>query len=195
MVWGDPISIIAYNDWPQHFFSVFGDIGAPIFSQAAEWGLISDFACLQAINMTNSTTGDLVFLGGTKFYPRYAESSQRNTLLRIKVQNHGWRLRYTRPIKVVNSKKEAFSLTVNITINSLSNITTKDSFRISSSWGFRDCPWLLHLIKKWRRYWQSKRRLLFTNWPLFYVVACIFSKPKPMKNVQIPHYPKTTAGS
>ena len=33
-----PISIIAYNDWPQHFFSIFGDIGAPFFSQAAEWG-------------------------------------------------------------------------------------------------------------------------------------------------------------
>ena len=26
-----------------------------------------DFACLQAINLTNSTTGDLVFMGGTKF--------------------------------------------------------------------------------------------------------------------------------
>ena len=25
-----------------------------------------DFACLQAINLTNSTTGDLVFMGGTK---------------------------------------------------------------------------------------------------------------------------------
>ena len=36
MVLGDPISIIAYNDWPQDFFSVFGDTGAPIFSQAAE---------------------------------------------------------------------------------------------------------------------------------------------------------------
>ena len=43
MVWGDPISIIAYNDWPQDFFSVFGDIGAPIFSQAAEWGQVKVF--------------------------------------------------------------------------------------------------------------------------------------------------------
>ena len=40
-----------------------------------------DFACLQAINLTNSTTGDLVFIGGTKFYPIYAESSQLNTLV------------------------------------------------------------------------------------------------------------------
>ena len=42
---------------------------------------ISDFACLQAINLTNSTTGDLVFMGGTKFCPVYAESSWWNTLI------------------------------------------------------------------------------------------------------------------
>ena len=42
---------------------------------------ISDFACLQAINLTNSTTGDLVFMGGKEFYPVYAESSRWNTLL------------------------------------------------------------------------------------------------------------------
>ena len=28
-----------------------------------------DFACLQAINLTAFTTGDLVFMGGTKFLP------------------------------------------------------------------------------------------------------------------------------
>ena len=44
---------------------------------------ISDCACLQAINLTNSTTGDLVFMGGTKFYPLYAESSRWNTLMII----------------------------------------------------------------------------------------------------------------
>ena len=33
--------------------------------------------------MTNSTTGDLVFMGGTKFYPVYAESSRWNTLMHI----------------------------------------------------------------------------------------------------------------
>ena len=27
-----------------------------------------DFACLQGINLTNSTTGDLVFMDGKKFY-------------------------------------------------------------------------------------------------------------------------------
>ena len=43
-----------------------------------------DFACLQAINLTNSTTGDLVFMGGNKFYPVYAESSRWNNLLTIK---------------------------------------------------------------------------------------------------------------
>ena len=42
---------------------------------------ISDFACLQAINLTNSTTGDLVFMGGKEFYPIYAESSWWNTLM------------------------------------------------------------------------------------------------------------------
>ena len=42
-----------------------------------------DFACLQAINLTNSTTGDLIFMGGKKFYPVYAESSPWNTLLAV----------------------------------------------------------------------------------------------------------------
>ena len=42
-----------------------------------------DFSCLQAINLTNSTTGDLVFPGGKKFYPVNAESSRWNTLLDI----------------------------------------------------------------------------------------------------------------
>ena len=40
-----------------------------------------DFACLQPINSTNSTTRDLVFMGGTKFYLIYAESSRWNTLM------------------------------------------------------------------------------------------------------------------
>ena len=44
---------------------------------------IRDFACLQAINLTNSKTGDLVFMGRTKFYPVYAESSWWNTLMLI----------------------------------------------------------------------------------------------------------------
>ena len=52
--------------------------------------LRSSQVILPAINLTNSTKGDLVgqyqgFYGGTKFYPRYAESSQRNTLLGIKL--------------------------------------------------------------------------------------------------------------
>ena len=38
-----------------------------------------DFACLQAINLTNSTTGDLVFMGGTKFLP-VGLSSQQNVV-------------------------------------------------------------------------------------------------------------------
>ena len=52
--------------------------------------------------------------------------------------------------------------------------SNKDSFRISFSWGFGNCPWLLNLIKNWRRYWQSKRRLPFTKIqrPLSYVVRC-----------------------
>ena len=38
-----------------------------------------DFACLQAINLTNSTTGDLVLIGGTKFLP-VGVSSQQNVV-------------------------------------------------------------------------------------------------------------------
>ena len=38
-----------------------------------------DFACLQAINLTNSTTGGLVFIGGTKFLP-VGVSSQQNVV-------------------------------------------------------------------------------------------------------------------
>ena len=40
-----------------------------------------DFACLQAINLTNSTTGDLVFMGGTKFLP-VGVSLQQNVVQR-----------------------------------------------------------------------------------------------------------------
>ena len=36
-----------------------------------------DFACLQAINLTAFTTGDLVFMGGKKFLP-VGVSSQQN---------------------------------------------------------------------------------------------------------------------
>ena len=38
-----------------------------------------DFACLQAINLTNSTTGDLVFMSGTKFLP-VGVSFQQNVM-------------------------------------------------------------------------------------------------------------------
>ena len=38
-----------------------------------------DFACLQAINLTTSTTGDLVFMGGTKFLP-VGVSCQQNVV-------------------------------------------------------------------------------------------------------------------
>ena len=47
-----------------------------------------DFACLQAINLTNSTTGGLVFIGGTKFLPVGVSSEQNvvrwNSLMGIK---------------------------------------------------------------------------------------------------------------
>jgi len=38
-----------------------------------------DFACLQAINLTAFTTGDLVFMGGKKFLP-VGVSSQPNVV-------------------------------------------------------------------------------------------------------------------
>ena len=68
---------------------------------------------------------------------------------------------------------EAFTLTLNISAKTLSNTTIKDSFEISSSRGFRKCPWLLDLIKIWLRYWGLKRRLPFENRQLFFGRACI----------------------
>ena len=38
-----------------------------------------DFACLQAINLTAFTTGDLVFMGGKEFLP-VGVSSQQNVV-------------------------------------------------------------------------------------------------------------------
>ena len=49
----------------------------------------------------------------------------------------------------------------------LSNLASNDSFEISSSWGFQNCPWLLDLIKIWPRYWRLKRRLPFQNHVVF----------------------------
>ena len=55
--------------------------------------------------------------------------------------------------KRYDSEMEAFSSTSNISAKSLSNLASKDCFEISSSWGFRNCPWLLDFIKIWPRYW------------------------------------------
>ena len=48
---------------------------------SADQGVIftGDFACLQAINLTAFTTGDLVFIGGKKFLP-VGVSSQQNVV-------------------------------------------------------------------------------------------------------------------
>ena len=60
---------------------------------------------------------------------------------------------------------EAFSLTFNNSVNSLSKLTTNDIFEfLSLSW-FQNCPWTLDLVKKWLRYWRLKRRLKFPNRP------------------------------
>ena len=56
---------------------------------------------------------------------------------------------------------------LNISANSLSNQTTRVNFKISSSLGFRNCPWLLDLIKIWLRYWGLKCRLPFQNRLIF----------------------------
>ena len=58
---------------------------------------------------------------------------------------------------------EDFSLTLNISANSLSNQTTKVNFEISSSLGFWNCPWLLDLIKIWLRYWGLNTK--YFQWP------------------------------
>ena len=49
-----------------------------------------DFACLQAINLTTFTTGDLVYMGGTKFLPVWLSPQQMvvrwNILLFISIR-------------------------------------------------------------------------------------------------------------
>ena len=52
---------------------------------------------------------------------------------------------------------------LDISTNSTSNLTTKDSFVICSSWGFRNCSCLPDLIKILRRYRGLKRIVLFLN--------------------------------
>ena len=54
---------------------------------------------------------------------------------------------------------EAYTLTLNISAKSLSNLTTKDSFWILKMSWFWNWPWLFDLIKNWRRYWGLKRSL------------------------------------
>ena len=50
-----------------------------------------DFACLQAINLTNSTTRDLVFMGGTKFVVSSQQNVVRwNSLERIGLMTSNW---------------------------------------------------------------------------------------------------------
>ena len=67
---------------------------------------------------------------------------------------------YTWASKKLNDfEMEAFSLTLNISAKSLSNLTTKDSFWILKMSWFWNWPWLFDLIKNWRRYWGLKRRL------------------------------------
>ena len=57
---------------------------------------------------------------------------------------------------------ETFSLTPNISVKSLSNLTTKGSFRtLRTSW-FQNCH-CPDLIKNWQRYWGLKRRLPCQN--------------------------------
>ena len=68
---------------------------------------------------------------------------------------------------------EDISLNLNNSVKSLSNPTTKDSFEISSSWGFRNCHWLLDFIKIRLSYWGLKRRLPFENRPVFFGRGCI----------------------
>ena len=60
---------------------------------------------------------------------------------------------------------EAFSLNLNNLVNSLSNPTTKDSFEISSSWGYQNCHWLLDLIKIQLSYWRLKMGEAFNASP------------------------------
>ena len=82
-------------------------------------------------------------------------------------------LSYTRTQKKRHDfEMEAFSLTLNISAESLSNIKTKGSFGILRTSRFQNYPWLLDLTKNWQRYWGLKRRLPFQNHGVFFKCGC-----------------------
>ena len=91
------------------------------------------------------------------------------------INNHLWvNLHYTRARKKRDDfEMKAFSLTLNITARSWSNLAMKDSFEIRSSKGFWNCLLLLDLIKIWLRYCGLKRRLQFQN-RLFFSNAGVY---------------------
>ena len=55
-------------------------------------------------------------------------------------------------------KNGALPLTLNILVISSSNSKIRDRFFFCSSWGFKNCHWLLKLIKKSLRYSRLKAR-------------------------------------
>ena len=80
---------------------------------------------------------------------------------------------------------EVFSLTLNISTNSLSNLTTNYSFKKSASpWGFQNCYLLLDLRKIWQRFWGLKKILLF-----LFGQGCTDISLK-MKNITKHRYPQ-----
>ena len=92
-------------------------------------------------------------------------------------------------IKPGNSKMEVFSLTLNISTNSLS-IQTNDSFKKSASpWGFQNCYLLLDLRKIWQRFWGLKKILLFSNCLVLFGQGCTDISLK-MKNITKHRYPQ-----
>ena len=62
-----------------------------------------------------------------------------------------------------DSEIYAFSLTLNISFNSLSNLAINDIFKICRPSRFQTCPWLFHLIKNRMRYLRLKRMHIFPN--------------------------------
>ena len=68
-----------------------------------------DFACLQAINLTAFTTGDLVFIGGKKFLPVGVSSQQNvvrwNSLVYTQGESHYITLAWTAKDRKNKGKK------------------------------------------------------------------------------------------
>ena len=76
-------------------------------------------------------------------------------------------------IKLDNSKKVVFSFTFNSSINSLSNLATKNRFWIARISRFQNCPWLLDLMKNWSSFIWSWLYIGSQDWKFKWQIQAI----------------------